>query len=421
VLWTFVGAWVFRLAIALAMGSFHNLDRRDMERLALSLVHTGSIANMMVPGLPSAGESPGYVIFLAGIFRLFGDGVPGEVVKVLACITASSLRGALAVWLAARLGLGRTAILATAVLSVFWIGGLNTELQGDWDPPYTAAALIVLVWLQISNPFERRSLGRCALLGALWALCGYLNFSVLAVLGGFLVRDLWRHGRREPVRFARQAACIGLASFLVLLPWGIRNRIVLGSCIFSRTMLGYGISLSYHDGASAFEPINNHPSYLLPGHPEIPEMSPYPFLNPNLRPEVAHLGEVEWDRERQRQGLAWIERHPGESLGLFAQHVFYYWFSPSPNLYSEMPRLIGWPYTIAKWMLTLLAASGWWRLRKISKEGASALGIIAFWFPLVYYVVNWSSRYRMPMEWVLVLLAGVAVAAALKNPTRSEA
>ena len=31
-------------------------------------------------------------------------------------------------------------------------------------------------------------------------------------------------------------------------------------------------------------------------------------------------------------------------------------------------------------------------------------------FPLVYYLVNWSSRYRMPIEWVLVLLAGVAVA-----------
>jgi len=38
------------------------------------------------------------------------------------------------------------------------------------------------------------------------------------------------------------------------------------------------------------------------------------------------------------------------------------------------------------------------------------LAVILFWFPLVYYLVNWSSRYRMPIEWVLVLLASVAAA-----------
>jgi hypothetical protein len=250
------------------------------------------------------------------------------------------------------------------------------------------------------------------MLGALWTLCGYLNFSILAVLGGFVVRDFWRFGRRDFGRFVQQAACIGLAGFLVLLPWGIRNRVTLGTWIFSRTMLGYGLALSYHDGAHALEPINNHPSFLLPGHPDYPQMSPYPFVNANLRPEVARLGEVEWDRRERRKGLAWMQAHPAETLSLFAQHIFYYWFPPGPNLYFEMPKLIGWPYTIAKWLLTIFAAIGWFQLRRTNPEAAGALAIVLIWFPLVYYVVNWSSRYRMPMEWVLVLLAALPVAAA---------
>jgi len=113
-----------------------------------------------------------------------------------------------------------------------------------------------------------------------------------------------------------------------------------------------------------------------------------------------------------------VKAQPGQTLTLFLQHGFYYWFPPGPNLYFEMPRLIGWPYTIAKWLLTLLAAVGWFRLRKISRQGAMAMGVIVFWFPLVYYLVNWSSRCRMPMEWVLVLLAAVALAGVWERRVR---
>jgi hypothetical protein len=61
-------------------------------------------------------------------------------------------------------------------------------------------------------------------------------------------------------------------------------------------------------------------------------------------------------------------------------------------------------------MLTLLALAGWLRLRTLATPAAQWTAVVLLWFPIVYYVVNWSSRYRMPMEWVLVLLAGVAVA-----------
>lgn len=410
ILLTFLASWLLRLALAWAVGSFHNFDRRDMERLALALARTGTIANMMAPGVPSAGESPGYVILLAAIFRFFGDGALGEAVKVLACTAASSLRCALTVWIASRLQLGRAVVIATAVLSVFWIGALNTELQGDWDPPYTSVALILLCWFQELCPPERRSPRRATLLGCAWALGAYLNFSIFAVLAGFMFRDLLVDGKRGLGRFLGQSACIAAGVFVVLSPWVIRNRITLGEWVLTRDMLGYGLALSYHDGAHWGEPFNNHPGRLIPGHADDLSLSPYPYLNVKLRSEVARLGEVEWDRQRRREGLAWIAAHPVQSLILMAQHTFFFWFPPPADFTSELPRAVAWPYSIAKWMLTLLALAGWLRLRNLAAPAAQWIAVILLTFPLVYYLVNWSSRYRMPIEWVLVLLAGVAVA-----------
>jgi hypothetical protein len=406
---TFVASWVLRLVIAWAGGCFHNFNRRDMERLALALVDTGTISNMMVPGVPSAGEAPGYVLILAAIFKLFGRGLAGEIVKVVTCTAASSLRNALTVWLAIQLSLPKVAVVLIAVLSVFWIGALNTELQGDWDSPYTACALILLAWFTYSKPLEERSTGSAMLLGAAWALASYLNFCLLAVLGGFVVRDFRRWWKKDLGGVMRPAIGVLLALFLTLAPWAIRNRITLGGWVLTRSMLGYGLMLSYHDGAVALEPINNHPGLIMPGHPDSSLVSPYPFLNPSLRPEVARLGEVAWDHKMREKGLNWMEAHPEQTLSLMAQHAYYYWFPPGPGLYEELRGRGAWLYSIAKWILTLLAIAGWLRLRAISPPAAGLIGIIALWFPLIYYLVNWSSRYRMPMEWALVLPAGVAL------------
>jgi hypothetical protein len=412
ILVTFAVSWAIRLALAWLTGSFHDFDRRDMERAALSLAHTGTMADVLAPGVPSAWFTPGFVLTLGGIFRLFGDGALGEAVKVISCTAVSSLRCALTVWLAIRLGLSRAAILAIAALSIFWIGGLNTELQGDWDAPYTACALILLVWFTKANPFEQRTPQRALLMGAAWGLGAYWNPSLLAVLGGFMVRDFLIGGRNDLARFSRQSVCLVAGLFLVLLPWGIRNRITMGSWIFTRNGLGYNLSIAYRDGAHWSEPVNNHPEALMPRHPPGSEVSPFPFFNLSLRPEALQLGETEWDRMHMRRGLRWIAAHPSRSAVLFAEHVFYFWFPPWPGFYRLFEARTWWPYTIARWILPLLALAGWFRLRQLAPPVAQITATIVLTFPLVYYVVSWSSRYRMPIEWVLVFLAGVALGGA---------
>lgn len=65
-------------------------------------------------------------------------------------------------------------------------------------------------------------------------------------------------------------------------------------------------------------------------------------------------------------------------------------------------------------LLTLFAFAGWIVMLRVRREAAIHLGVILVMFPLAYCVVNWSARYRAPMEWVLVLLAAVSIARLLE-------
>ena len=40
--------------------------------------------------------------------------------------------------------------------------------------------------------------------------------------------------------------------------------------------------------------------------------------------------------------------------------------------------------------------------------------VIWVMYPLTYYVIQWSSRYRQPIEWTLILCASVALCEAYR-------
>jgi hypothetical protein len=52
------------------------------------------------------------------------------------------------------------------------------------------------------------------------------------------------------------------------------------------------------------------------------------------------------------------------------------------------------------------------------KKSRSAAGILALWlllFPLIYYVIQFDLRYRFPILWVTLLLAGFLISEFVKG------
>jgi hypothetical protein len=69
---------------------------------------------------------------------------------------------------------------------------------------------------------------------------------------------------------------------------------------------------------------------------------------------------------------------------------------------------------------TLAAWAGWAVLWRRRNAGYLLVGVIWLTYPLTYYLIQWSSRYRLPIDWSLILCAGVAMHTACKALRRTE-
>jgi hypothetical protein len=408
----FALAWMIRLLAALLTDRVHELSRMDMERVALSLAHSGVLGNPFLTSTgPSALVPPGYVLGLAAIFHLFGTGPLAEAVKIISCSGASSLRCALTPWFAFRLNLPASVIVVAGILSVFWIGAFDTELQGDWDAPYTTILVILLIHLHYSRPITGVSAAWPAVLGLLWGCAALVNPTTLSILFAYLILEVWRGGKPTLGKMLRRTGCLVACLLMVLFPWALRNRLALGSWVWMRSGFGLELELSYHDGSSWANAWNIRPSMQHPGQPNHDSiLSHHPDINPAESRRVEKMGEIAYSHEKLRRALGWIQQNPSRSLLLAGQHAFYFWFPPGPSFYLFRPGKLMIFYSLARSLLTVFAFAGLWMLSRTHRLPAAFFGSILLFFPMIYYVVNWSSRYRAPIEWLLVLLASVPIA-----------
>jgi hypothetical protein len=67
-------------------------------------------------------------------------------------------------------------------------------------------------------------------------------------------------------------------------------------------------------------------------------------------------------------------------------------------------------YALLVTALTLLALAGAWRtLPRLAVPQRAALLIPLAAYPLIYYVVAYMGRYRVPLDWILLVFAGAEV------------
>lgn len=386
----FVVALLFRLACVVASDQIHQFPRKEMVRIATAFAARGELADpYAAPTGPTALAPPLYPIFLGLIFRVFGTGVAAEVVKCLLTSTVSALRWALMPWLAACLGLSPRTGMIGGLIGAFYIGALATDIKGDWAEAYVATALmgLFLAALRIYRN-SRLDLRLAAVLGFWWGLTLLLSPPVITILGSLVLVGGLRFLRESPWQYVRFVAVLGLVAALVLSPWPIRNAIRLGSPIWSKDNFGITFLASNRPGA-AWD-IDGNGGFL---------QRTTPSWQPSVALKLKAVGEVAYDRSQTREGMQWVRSNPGAFARLAALRAFHFWF----------PRERTVLHTGLEWCFTALAMIGMYLL--YHRHRAAALLILGMWlfYPPVYYVVMWSSRYRYPINWTMVLTAAVAV------------
>jgi len=243
---------------------------------------------------------------------------------------------------------------------------------------------IALLWL-IVWPLRNRecnSAGRWAAAGVFSAMCVYVRESALLIVAAMavylvIVRLDWR-------------AMLGSASIvalvvLSLIPWGYRNKQVLGQWVFLTTRGG----ISLYDG-------------VRPGATGASDLA-----DVKNSPAVRDLTETEWNQHFIDQSWEAIQADPARVAKLAITKLGRTW-SPVPNAsdyQSTMIRVI-----FAAWYVPLyiLALCGIWVLRRKWQVWAGLL-LPVICISAVHAVFVGSMRYRLAALPCLAILAAVGL------------
>ncbi|MHC4305746.1 MAG: hypothetical protein ACYTEY_03805 [Planctomycetota bacterium] len=356
--------------------------RWEMEAIATSLVESGRFADpYALPTGPTAHLPPVLPGILALIWRVFGMGLAAGYASWVFRIATQSAMYAVLPWFSLKLGLGRQAGV---------LGGLAGAVLARWPGHGEALTAIVLGLLLIAFVGRwtgaLRSPARSLLLGLAWGVAFHIQPALLPVMLGCVAFELWWH--RDRRKWLHSAAMI-LGVTLACAPWGVRNYVTFHEVFFIRSNLGLELRMGNHeDAAAAMEVMDARHEHL------------HPRLQVEEALKVRELGEVVYMRQAGHEAVEWIRAHPATFARLTASRVVHFWCGPLHRPWAAAGVTA----------ILLLALLGAWRtFPGLALPQRAALLIPLATFPLIYYVVAYMSRYRIPLNWILVLLAGAAV------------
>ncbi|MFZ0772483.1 MAG: hypothetical protein WCA49_01875 [Candidatus Sulfotelmatobacter sp.] len=285
----------------------------------------------------------------------------------------------------------RIGIVAASLSSVY-ISAIQTEVRGDWDGPWQALLLLAITWLTIRIWKEQSWVKRTPWLWILlWATTIVVQPALLPVLATFLVTGfLFVPSRADRARYIRLACMVVLAVVVFLLPWAVRNKFALGKLVWTKS--NFGLELWSSNGPNRTYDIATNVGYGIP----------VPQDDPKEAELLRQMGEIRYNQMRLAEASSWIREHPTEFAYLTARRFLAFWFPLGVNLAHSIVRVT----------FSVLALAGLVLLFRIQRLMAIVFLLTWITFAPIYYIVEWSSRYRYPIEWELMICAAIALSSA---------
>jgi len=356
-------------------------DALDYNRHAISIADGDGFA--LSYGRPSAFRPPAYPIFLAGVYWIFGPSLEwARLANALVGTGIVALIGVIAFQVWGR----RVALIAMALGAVY----VPLILVGQ---SVMSEPLFVLCLLgAIACAFKRWALATGVLMGL--AVLGRANALILLLP---LAWALWKG--------PKPALIMVVACALTIVPWTIRNYVVLDHFVPVSTQLGSALAGTYNR-----EAMNNkeNPAAWM----SLKRVDDYrPIFN-----RVRETNEAVLEKELRSASLDYIKDHPGSPFKVA------FWTS------RRMLDLGGWDWAIHTagtvsagkragaagiicfWAFALLAVGGAFTRR--AREAPLWLWSVPvlMYLGVVFLVVE-TPRYRMAIDPFVIMLAALALSA----------
>jgi 4-amino-4-deoxy-L-arabinose transferase-like glycosyltransferase len=333
-------------------------------------------------------RSPGYPIFLAGVFTVWRS--------ITAVKIAQSILGALTVLLVAalahRLSGARSAMVAALVTALYppLIWASTYVLSETLYTLLTFAAAYVM-WLNL-DALKRSNIGGAATSarflasGALVGLAVLTRPELLLFVG--LISLMLLVGRNWIAAVALLAGTV-----IVVAPWTAHNYFTHGEVILVSSRGGPNFwlgnsELAPGDGGAGATP------ELKRGYDAI------------IR-EHADLSPSDLERLFYREAVTWIREHPLDWLVLLAKKFFYFWVPVGPSL-SSHSRLYWIGHSASYLSLLPFAVAGFWRVVRRSPQPVVlwALAVATLLTSLIFFPL---PRYRIPIFDPVMIVCAAAL------------
>jgi hypothetical protein len=385
----FAIAFLIRVAIILHFHTYVDVTRTELERTAFSLATTGVFGNpYAVPTGPTGHVAPGYTLILAAIYRMFGTGASGELIKQIFAAAIASLIYALLPAAAVALSMDRRAGIIAGFFGAIYPARPIVEIKGDWETPYTALALILLAVVTV-RLWTRRDLSRTQALlqGLAWGVSLLFVPALLALFLVFLAAGWFFCRTMGTARYLSFSAIEIVVVAVCLSPWVIRNYYSLGSPVVTRTNFGLELRISNNDDATPDQRVNYLNGVFAKYHP---------LLSRTEALKVRAMGEIAYNKQAANEAKQWIRTHPQRFLELSLGRGRCYW------LYYDPTSLVK---TVVLAITVLLGFAGFLLVFRQNRTAGAVVGLILLIYPLPNYLVHVGLRQEYPIHWLITILA----------------
>jgi hypothetical protein len=311
-------------------------------------------------GVPSAHSAPLFPFIMAGFLKLFGDGPAFSYsmigLRIVIEWAAILLLPVVAKRLLHSLFLGYCAAVLLIASNVMSLG---------WE---TSASVLLLEVAAIGSASPLLCGG---LIGVGMLLSPVVGLAILMI----------------HFRWNRAFAISVVVAAIVCSPWIIRNYLVFHRLIPIRDNLGLELRLS-HNPYATVSMADNRMSFNTYD----------PIAVQPLRKDLARIGEPAVYEGLGKDASEWIRSNPLASLRLTVARFVAYWLPGDQPLPA---------------VLTVFSFLGIWLSRRNGYLMRLAFVLLVV-FPIPYYLVQHSLRYRAPTFWFTALLACVLVSKALE-------
>jgi 4-amino-4-deoxy-L-arabinose transferase-like glycosyltransferase len=344
---------------------------------------------LVLHGRPTAFRPPLYPLLLAPLVAAWGtdDARPFLVLNLALGVGTVLLTHAAALrWC----GSSTRAAVAAAIVAIdpVLIVQARSVMTESLAACLMAATLLALA--------DARAARGCILGGTGFGLAALCRPSLLPA-AALVALGVAARGPGTPLIRVRLALCLALATALVVLPWAVRNRLVLGEAVWTTTHGGYTLALA--NNTAYYDDVLHGPAGAVWSGPHQADWVA------RMQRLTTGMTEPAADRVLHGAGMAMIVERPRDFASASLGRLARFWgIAPADGVYPAWLRIACASWTVPLWIALVagLARGETWTWPRLAAPLA-LLGLSAV------HALYWTDlRMRAPVVPAIALLAAQA-------------